>query len=413
MTKIANHVLAVLLFLFNVELIAQTSDTQTNNVIKVKFIQAESLYESKAYDEALKKLVQIQLDHNISLRRLPRALNLQIKIYIAQRRYIDAAQQLEILLSKKNLSAAILQDIAVYSEGLELLADEERERRVVTSNAINTIAANMITINGGSFLMGSPESEVKRQPDEAQHMINVDAFMISRYEVTRAQFAAFVNDTSYITDAERRGGCYFWDKKWRQRTGVSWKTPTFSQAADEPVTCITWNDANKFAVWVNNIAEDGYRLPTEAQWEYAARAGSQTAFNAGQCISTHRANYKGGAFANCLDVDGFLRRTTEVGRYRPNAWGLYDMHGNVAEWTCSVYSREYNGEESSCTELRDAKRVLRGGSWRHKPAELRSAKRMSGDTSSAARGYFHHGFRLVKNPPLNPNPVQIEPEPNP
>lgn len=362
-------------------------------------IQAQGLFDQGDYEGAQQKLRQIELDHNVSIASRQYVLNLQIKVLLARGLYIEAQEHLSVLLAKKNLSSEVLQDIAEYSVGLEALVIKQREALVITARAMESIALSMIKIQGGEFTIGSPDEEHGRQSDEAQRSLTINTFKLSRYEVTREEFAAFVNATSYLTDAERGGGCYFWQNKWMQTNGANWKNPTFKQDRDDPVTCVSIHDIRQFISWLNNVStEDGqYRLPTEAEWEYAARAGSESAFSVGDCLSPMQANYRGAPYRDCGGSNRYVKQTMGVGSYEPNAWGLYDMHGNVLEWTCSLYSREYTGEELKCSTLDDAKQVLRGGSWRDRPVKLRSAQRLGGDTSSASRAYYHHGFRLAKD----------------
>ena len=177
------------------------------------------------------------------------------------------------------------------------------------------------------------------------------------------------------SDANKRG----------LKQGVFWQFPGFWQGADHPVTCVSWEDAQAYVAWVNANTDGGYGLPSEAQWEYAARAGTTTAYSTGESISADEANY------------GFnLRATSSVGSYAANAWGLYDMHGNVWEWTQDCWNQDLSNHPSSGVAIENGDcglRVLRGGSWINTPRKLRSAERVWNSTSIRS---INSGFRLLK-----------------
>jgi formylglycine-generating enzyme required for sulfatase activity len=142
------------------------------------------------------------------------------------------------------------------------------------------------------------------------------------------------------------------------------------------VVGIGWNDAIIYAAWLSEQTCQPYRLPTEAEWEYACRAGTTTPFYFGETINTDQANYDGNYVYGNGRKGGYRQKTVEVGQFPANAWGLYDMHGNVWEWTCSVYSENYDGSEQRCAELGTSGLcVLRGGSWTNVPLRLRGAAR--------------------------------------
>ncbi len=141
-----------------------------------------------------------------------------------------------------------------------------------------TPGPEMVKIRGGRFLMGSPVDEKERNEDERQYEVQVVDFAIGKYEVTVGQFKSFVTATKYKTEAEESGGCYYWTgSKWKQDAGKNWRNPGFSQTDDHPVVCVSWNDAMAYVEWLSKQTDKMYRLPTEAEWEYAARAGTTTA----------------------------------------------------------------------------------------------------------------------------------------
>jgi formylglycine-generating enzyme required for sulfatase activity len=238
-------------------------------------------------------------------------------------------------------------------------------------------APAMVSVLGGRFTMGSPVSETDRDSDETQHQVTVDSFSMSKYEITRDQFAEFVNDTGYSAT----GGCVYWDgTQFATDPGRDWQNPGYLQEGDHPVVCVSWNDAQEYANWLSEKAGKAYRLPTEAEWEYAARAGTTTARYWGSndafaCVYENiadKTNFTGTVFP-C--DDGF-HYTSPTGSFLPNAFGLYDMLGNVWEWTCSDYADPYDGHESTCNNSASNRRAYRGGSWSLAPRYVRSALRI-------------------------------------
>ena len=260
------------------------------------------------------------------------------------------------------------------------------------------IEPEMIAIKGNCFLMGSPTNEPERYPNERQHKVCVDDFQLGKTEVTKGQFSAFVNATRYQTEAEKADGCYGWTgTEWKKDKKINWRNPGFKQNDDHPVACVSWNDALAYIDWLNRESGNNYRLPSEAQWEYAARAGTTTPFYTGDCISTRQANYAGTVdYNNCGAKTGVYKaQTLPVGSYPANPWGLMDMAGNVWEWTCSDYDEGYSGKEQQCVSKNNAKTqpVLRGGSWGDSPQSLRAAWR--GGYNPAYRN-TDSGFRLSR-----------------
>src|SRR5262249_41996294 len=147
----------------------------------------------------------------------------------------------------------------------------------------------------GTFVMGSPPGEEGRDEDETQHRVTLTrGYWLGTRSVTRGQFARFVQAAGYRTEAETGGGAYFWTGKGgKLDPAKNWQTPGFEQRDDPPVVCISWNDAVAFCEWLNKQADlvRKFRLPTEAEWEYACRAGTTTPFHFGETISTDQANY--------------------------------------------------------------------------------------------------------------------------
>lgn len=253
----------------------------------------------------------------------------------------------------------------------------------------------MVAIREGCFLMGSPATEKDRKTDEVQHKVCVSRFEIGKYEITKGQFSAFVAEKNYQTDAELTGGCYFYNgKDWVKNASYSWRNVGFVQGDNHPASCISLNDAQAYVAWLNEKTGKAYHLPTEAQWEYTARAGTTTAFYTGNCINPNQASYNGNFdYSNC-GTGAHRDQSVPVGSYPANPWGVYDMAGSVWEWTCSDYDPNYYGSEKICSSSgAQTNRTLRGGSWFIDPKFLRSANR---DRYTPDYAIYDRGFRLAR-----------------
>jgi formylglycine-generating enzyme required for sulfatase activity len=247
----------------------------------------------------------------------------------------------------------------------------------------------MVWIAAGSFQMGSNEGSSDEKP---VHRVSITQdFAMGRYEVTVGEFRQFVNATGYRTDAEKQGSCYSWKQGWKNIEGANWRSPGFSQNDNHPVVCVSWNDAMAYAKWLSQQTGKQYSLPSEAQWEYAARAGTTTKYWWGNNIDKNRANCNG-----CGSRwDG--KSTAPVGSFAPNSFGLYDTVGNVWEWCADPWHSNYKGAPTDGQVWSGGDeniRVLRGGSWDSFPGVARTANRLW--SSSVGRsGYF--GFRVVSS----------------
>ena len=263
---------------------------------------------------------------------------------------------------------------------------------------VKSINCEMVYIAPGTFRMGSPSFEPMRDSDETLHKVRLTkGFYMGAAEVTLGQWRAFVNKTGYKSEAEKEGWAYVWDgDSWEKKKGVSWKEPGFPQGDDHPVTCVSFNDALEFIKWLNRREGEGYRLPSEAQWEYACRAETDTPFNTGQCSSTDQANYNGNYPLSACSKGIYREKTMPVESFVPNKWGLYDMHGNVWEWCSDWYGDYPSGQVTdSVGPLSGSRRVVRGGSWHDNARFCRSANR-GRYGQSYRRSYL--GFRLSKTP---------------
>jgi formylglycine-generating enzyme required for sulfatase activity len=268
-----------------------------------------------------------------------------------------------------------------------------RRRRSTAKHFVHLIAGvelDMVFIPGGTFQMGSPETEVDRYPDESPvHPVTVPDFCMGKYPVTQAQWRAVANLDSVKRPLNT--------------------APSYFQGDNLPVEEVSWLDAEEFCLRLSVQAKREYRLPTEAEWEYACRAGKTDPFHFGKTISSKVANYRAqdweiedktysGKYGEG-ELGEFRERTTPVDFFDvANNYGLYDMHGNVWEWCQDHWHSSYSGAPSDASAWIDLKseenepRVLRGGSWDSNPSACRSAVR---NIDSAINHYNNFGFRVV------------------
>ncbi|MDO4559231.1 MAG: formylglycine-generating enzyme family protein [Planctomycetia bacterium] len=306
---------------------------------------------------------------------------------------------------------------------------EQRQKpvRELPQDYLNANGQEFRLIPAGSFMMGNlmtpeeihekyPGGEIEWYRDAPSHKVTISKpFYMSKYETTVADFRKFVEATGYKTDAEQKGNARGFDYEANQFTdidGLNWKNPGFEQSSVHPVVCVSWNDAQAYLDWMNEKAEFDselgfkpfYRLPTEAEWEYACRAGSRTEFFWGNEPKDGKgylnaADESGAPNGNKWSYsfpfnDGYVT-TAPVGSFKPNAWGLYDMHGNVWEWCLDWYDKDYYEESPSVDPLNTTSssgRVSRSGGWNSYAGYCRSALRYFSDPSSR---YSHLGFRFL------------------
>ncbi len=245
----------------------------------------------------------------------------------------------------------------------------------------------LVILPPGHFMMGSTEPERRWAIDQGskrkwvdwekpQHRVTIPVpFAVGKHLVTRGQFAAFIEATGHDM-----GGS----------ASADWCAPGFEQSDQHPVVYVNWDDAKGYVAWLSGETGQPYRLLSEAEWEYACRAGTTPRYWWGDEITPENANYGWN-----------LRTTTEVGTYPPNPWGLYDMHGNVGEWVEDCRNKNYQGaptDGSAWTSGDCNCRVLRGGSWDALPRDLRSANRLWWDAGSRLNLF---GFRVAAGSRLN------------
>jgi formylglycine-generating enzyme required for sulfatase activity len=243
----------------------------------------------------------------------------------------------------------------------------------------------MVLIQGGTFDMGSPEQEIDRfERESPQHSVTVPSFFMSEYPIVQAQWAIVAQGQQIDRKLE--------------------VSPAHFKGTDRPVENVSWEEAVEFCQRLSRESGRTYRLPTEAEWEYACRAGTTTPFNFGMTITTDLANYDG-----TDDPDGkwsgsygegstgvYRRETTPVDTFDPNAFGLHDMHGNVWEWCLDHWHDNYQGAPTDgsawLSDDENANRILRGGSWLIYPRNCRSASRLINPPDDR---HFSIGFRVV------------------
>ena len=254
----------------------------------------------------------------------------------------------------------------------------------------------MAVVPAGSFTMGSPENEVGRNKNEGpQHHVTIpQPFAVGRHEVTREEFTRFVAATGHSTD----DSCWIWENgRWKSRSNRGWRNPGFTQTKRDPVVCVSWHDAKAYVRWLSSKTGRRYRLLSEAEWEYAARAGTAGPFHFGSTISTDQANYHGNYVYGSGAKGLFRKKTVPVGSYPANAFGLHDMHGNVWEWVEDCWHASYDGAPSDGGAWTSGgncgRRVLRGGSWVDVPGNLRAAVRVR---DSAGDRNSNYGFRVAR-----------------
>ncbi|MCI4666283.1 MAG: SUMF1/EgtB/PvdO family nonheme iron enzyme [Neomegalonema sp.] len=242
----------------------------------------------------------------------------------------------------------------------------------------------MVAIPAGSFLMGSPKTELKRDEDEGpQRRVAIKRFAIGKYEITFEQWDRCAAEGYCRSNPKPK------DMGWGR--------------GKRPVTNVSWDDitgAGGFLDWLNSkVPGSPYRLPSEAEWEYAARAGTRGPFSFTDKISADKANYDAEISYDGSPTGVYRRKTLAVGSFKPNPWGLYDVHGNVWEWVQDCWHGSYKGAPTDGSAWMAASggncsyAVLRGGSWYNNPYWLRSARRFSYPRSVR---YGLIGFRVAR-----------------
>ncbi|MBW4641987.1 MAG: SUMF1/EgtB/PvdO family nonheme iron enzyme [Goleter apudmare HA4340-LM2] len=271
-------------------------------------------------------------------------------------------------VSSNSLQTFQFETVTVNAQG-SITNRRNGEARYLIENLATGVTLEMLQIPGGTFTMGSPTGEAERGTDESpQRQVTVPGFFMGRYAVTQAQYQAIMGNNPANFQGEKR-----------------------------PVETVSWNEVVEFCQKLSQKTGRTYRLPSEAEWEYACRAGTTTPFHFGATITTDLANYDGNFTYAAAPKGQYRQQTTPGGTFPPNAFGLYDMHGNVWEWCQDHYHDNYNGAPTDGRAWvndndNQSLRLLRGGSWFNFPVLCRSALRVR--TSPGFRD-DDVGFRVV------------------
>ncbi len=267
--------------------------------------------------------------------------------------------------------------------------DDGKDKKI-EGKADCDVCPKIVPVEPGVALLGSPLSVVSgsAQTGPPVQQTFTKAFGIGQYEITVTEFNAFAKETGYKTKAPCRVAG-------TKRTYGNIDDPGFAQEEKSPAVCVTWMDANHYVDWLAKKTNFRYRLPTEAEWEFAARAGMTTAFASGGMIDNEAANFTTKRAEN-------LSRTAPVGSYKPNGIGMYDVHGNVWELTADCWSSSYQippvGDQPPPPKADCSRKVAKGGGWFSPPEQLNFAIRVAVEPEHASNGM---GFRVVReNEPI-------------
>jgi len=258
-----------------------------------------------------------------------------------------------------------------------------------------TACPEMVVVPAGEYMMGSSEDEPERFSNEGpQHRVKIaHSFAVGKLKVTRDEFATFVNEMSY-SGGDR---CFtLEDGKAEERNERSFRNPGFAQDGKHPAVCINWDDANAYVAWLSKKTGKLYRLLSESEWEYVARAGTKTPFWWGSTISTDQANYDGNSVYGGGGKGEYRQKTVPADMFNPNPWGLYQVHGNAFEWVEDCWNETYQYAPSddwvrlagNCS-----RHVRRGGAWNVIAKMLRSAYR---DSRPAVTHASNTGMRVAR-----------------
>jgi formylglycine-generating enzyme required for sulfatase activity/uncharacterized caspase-like protein len=268
--------------------------------------------------------------------------------------------------------------ITVDAQGEEI-QHESRTAEFFAEDLGKGVSLDMVSISGGTFWMGSPNTEIKRSKSEERCQVTISEFFIGKYSVTQAQWNAIaaLPQVRRVLDLD----------------------PANFIGANRPIEQVSWDDAIEFCSRLSHKTGRPYRLPSEAEWEYACRAGTTTPFHFGETLTPELANYNGNHTYAQGPTGTYRGKTVDVGSFQPNAFGLYDMHGNVWEW-CKDLWHKNDTEAPSDGSVRLNQNgnfyLLRGGSWEDIPWRCRSADRCGLTHGDCDNGF---GFRVVCETP--------------
>jgi len=275
--------------------------------------------------------------------------------YVAE---IKIARQTEIFKFKT---------VTVNAKG-KIIRHKQKQTHYKIEYLRNGVTLDMVYIPGGTFMMGSSKTKKWYEENESpQHQVTIKPFFMSKYEVTQAQWQAMMGNN-----------------------------PSYFKGENRPVENVSWNDVVEFNQRLSKKTGKAYRLPSEAEWEYAARAGTTTPFYFGETITTDLVNYDGDYPYASAPKGVYRKETIDVGSFLPNAFGLYDMHGNVYEWCVDPWHDNYQGAPNNGSVWKEGGDedlfVLRGGSWSNGARWTRSASRSGSSRTNRGRNY---GVRLA------------------
>jgi formylglycine-generating enzyme required for sulfatase activity/regulator of replication initiation timing len=319
---------------------------------------------------------------------------------------VEAAPKMDEVVEQETVEDAFEEELEPVEESLveadlEIM-EEQGSPSLDSFYTVNGVSFAMKYIPAGDFQRGSDEGYNDEKP---VMQVNINAFQMMETEVTLALFEQFVDDTGFDSK-----GCRHWTTEWVLDEQRDWQNPGYEQSGLDPVTCVSWDAVvSEFIPWVNEKTGETFRLPSEAEWEYAARAENLGVYHFGDDES-YLCEYANGAdeefrsaayersgrnVAECND--GYAERTAPVKSFEANSFGLYDMYGNAWEWIQDCYNKSYETApvDGSAFEFEGCKyRVLRGGSWDTKPNRLRSANRNGAWPLGQSNV---GGFRLAKD----------------
>ncbi|MEH2452410.1 SUMF1/EgtB/PvdO family nonheme iron enzyme [Nostoc sp.] len=273
----------------------------------------------------------------------------------------------EFTVEKNSLKTFQFEVVTVNAKG-NITNRRNQEAKYFEENLGNGVTLKMVQIPEGTLMMGSPEGEAGRyEYENPQHEVKVPGFFMGKYEITQAQYQAIVGNN-----------------------------PSKFKGEKLPVEQVSWDDAVDFCQKLSNKTGKTYRLPSEAEWECACRAGTTTPFYFGETITTDLVNYNGDFPYGSAPKGEYRQQTIDVGKFPPNSFGLYDMHGNVWEWCKDVYNDNYQGAPKDGSAWLNGKdndiKLLRGGSWINNARNCRSANR---NRNARANRNNNVGFRVV------------------
>ena len=314
-------------------------------------------------------------------------------------------------------------DLYVTREGYESYREDIKLKDISTLVNISlqregVTEPEMASISGGTYTMGCSSTDNQCEAyEKPAHSISVAPYAISVTEVTVGQFEQFVTSTGYVTDAERdaggNAGCFVWSDdggisrsaaRWSWEKNRNWRSPGYQQSANYPVTCISWNDATNYANWLAEETGRAYALPSESQWELAARGGSRgpwgpSSSSTGVCAYANVADKSqsttGSKWNNRINCSDNYWFSAPVASYKPNGFGLFDMQGNTWEWVADTWADSFSGTPvngDAYVKGSGDERVLRGGGW---DSDAKRARLSSRSKAIASGRAAMTGFRLV------------------